>query len=107
MEHCQVKQCLDCAHACGKLDGELFGGKYRLHHSSTRTRIRPTRMGVRHCGKYSSTRPCHTCMGVRHCGKVLTESLTFQSRSRSPSTIFTMTPFDGKCQNLQTSFFTF
>ena len=26
---------------------------------------------------------------------------------RSQSTIFVMTPFDGKCQNLQMSFFTF
>ena len=38
-------------------------------------------------------------------GRPRFESLTFENRSRSRSTIFTMTPYDGRCQNLQTSFF--
>ena len=32
MEHCQVKQTLDAAHACDRLAGDLFFCKYRVHH---------------------------------------------------------------------------
>ena len=76
-------------------------------------------MGVRHYGKYINIRTRHTYMGVCHYGKYLHsshlygrsppwEGLDSKTRSRSRSTIFaTTTPFDDKCQNIQTSFFTF
>ena len=38
MEHCQIKQKLDCVHVCDELAGDLFCCSYRLHHTLTLTR---------------------------------------------------------------------
>ena len=54
------------------------------------------------------TRTCRTWMVARHGGIGLDPNLwPSNSRSKSLSTIFAMTQFDSKCQNIQTSFFSF